>query len=476
MTYWQRRQKEQLKALEKSEKALMQRLTEYYRGEYAKLDKEIASFYSKYGAKKIIEYRMLLEDLSPQDRSLLIKNVEEFKEKYPNLKHIVPVRENIYKLNRLEAVSYTHLDVYKRQAEQFKYSNISIFSELLFSSFEIYKYIVFYAKHPVLAEKIVKEGGCDLAIEVAECSINDWINVRAKNLKDAFYCSNKTELKNVLLVAENKRFLPLKLMKDLKIPKTEENLIYVSNQKYNLNRLFNPELLEPFKVFEYCRKNNAYISDYLDYIGYAEKLNIDLSRKSKRFPKDLMVEHDRLYRLIKEKEKQERLAKIAEKTEKYQKEFLPKMNKRYCFSCRGLLIRPATEPSELISEGETQNICVGGEYYIKKMLTHDTQILLVRQTESPDKPYVTVEVSPTDDGIIQALSLIHIYGVLKVRTAPYIFIFSATMNLMYRNFLSGVTAVLHTLNFLTTETTTLLELSLIHILKRTEKHCLRLHA
>lgn len=288
------------------------------------------------------------------------------------------------------------------RAEQFKYSNISIFSELLFSSFEIYKYIVFYAKHPVLAEKIVKEGGCDLAIEVAECSINDWINVRAKNLKDAFYCSNKTELKNVLLVAENKRFLPLKLMKDLKIPKTEENLIYVSNQKYNLNRLFNPELLEPFKVFEYCRKNNAYISDYLDYIGYAEKLNIDLSRKSKRFPKDLMVEHDRLYRLIKEKEKQERLAKIAEKTEKYQKEFLPKMNKRYCFSCRGLLIRPATEPSELISEGETQNICVGGEYYIKKMLTHDTQILLVRQTESPDKPYVTVEVSPTDDGIIQA--------------------------------------------------------------------------
>lgn len=288
------------------------------------------------------------------------------------------------------------------RAEQFKYSTISLFSELYFSAFDIYKYIAFYTKHPVLAEKIVKEGGCILAIEIAECSNNDWINVRAKNLKDAFYCSNKTELKNVLLVAENKRFLPLKLMKDLKIPKTEENLIYASNQKYNLNRLFNPELLEPFKVFEYCRKNNAYISDYLDYIGYAEKLNIDLTRKSKRFPKDLMSEHDRLCSLIKEKEKQERLEKIADKTKKYQKEFLPKMNKRYCFSCRGLLIRPATEPSELISEGETQNICVGGEYYIKKMLTHDTQILFVRQAKAPDKPYVTVEVSPTDDGIIQA--------------------------------------------------------------------------
>lgn len=114
MTYWQRRQKEQLKALEKSEKALMQRLTAYYRDEYAKLDKEIASFYSKYGVKKIIEYRMLLEDLSPQDRSLLIKNVEEFKAKYPNLKHIVPVRENIYKLNRLEGLQ---LSIIMQQAE-----------------------------------------------------------------------------------------------------------------------------------------------------------------------------------------------------------------------------------------------------------------------------------------------------------------------------------------------------------------------
>lgn len=288
------------------------------------------------------------------------------------------------------------------RAEQFKYSKLSIFSELLFSAFEIYKYIVFYAKHPVLAEKLVKEGGCDLAIEVAKCSNNDWINVRAKNLKDAFYCSNKTELKNVLLLAEDKRFLPLKLMKDLKIPKTEENLIFCEKNKYTLNSLYNSELPEPFKALEYCRKNNAHLSDYIDYIGYAKKLNIDLSRKSKRFPKDLMAEHDRLYALIKEKEKQYRLAKTAEKTKKYQKEFLPKMNKRYCFSCRGLLIRPATEPSELVREGETQNICVGGDRYIKRMLSHDTQILFVRQTDAPDKPYVTVEVSPTDDGIIQA--------------------------------------------------------------------------
>lgn len=289
-----------------------------------------------------------------------------------------------------------------RRAEQFKYSKLSIFSELLFSSFKIYKYIVFYTKHPVLAEKLVKEGGCDLAVQVAKYSTSDWVNIRAKNLKDAFYCDNKTELKNVLLVGENKRLLPLKLMRDLKIPKTEENLIYASEQKHTLNRLYNSKLPEPHKVFEYCRKNNAYLSDYLDYVGYAKKLNIDLGRKSKRFPKDLMSEHDRLYGLIKEKEKQYRLAKTAEKTKKYQKEFLPKMNKRYCFSCRGLLIRPATEPSELIREGETQNICVGGDRYIKRMLSHDTQILFVRQTDAPDKPYVTVEVSPTDDGIIQA--------------------------------------------------------------------------
>lgn len=315
--------------------------------------------------------------------------------KFPNMPQGV-----CYQFNYEDIKSFGITEASK--AEQFKYSKLSIFHELLFSSLEIYKYIVFYAKHPVLAEKLVKEGGCDIAIEVAECSNNGWINVRAKNLKDAFYCSNKTELKNVLLVNENKRLFPLKLMKDLKIPKTEENVVFCDKNKYALNRLFNSKLPEPHKVLEYCRKNNAYLSDYLDYIDYAEQLNIDLTRKSKRFPKNLMSEHDRLCNLIKEKEKQERLEKIADKTKKYQKEFLPKMNKRYCFSCRGLLIRPAKEPSELISEGEAQNICVGGERYIRKMLSHDTQILFVRQTESPDKPYVTVEVSPTDDGIIQA--------------------------------------------------------------------------
>lgn len=288
------------------------------------------------------------------------------------------------------------------KAEKFKYSKLTMFYDLYFDELDIYKYIVFYTKHPTLAEKLVNEGGCDLAIEVAKCSNNDWIDVRAKNLKDAFYCSNKTELKNVLLVAENKRFIPLKLMKDLRIPKTEENSIFCKKNNHTLNRLYYSKISEPFKVLEYCKKNGEYISDYLDYIDYAEQLNIDLTRKSKRFPKNLMSEHDRLYGLIKEKEKQDRLAKTAEKTKKYQKEFLPKMNKRYCFSCRGLLIRPATEPGELIREGETQNICVGGDRYIKRMLSHDTQILFVRQTDAPDKPYVTVEVSPTDDGIIQA--------------------------------------------------------------------------
>ncbi len=104
MSYWKVRQQEQLKALEKDEKELMNRLLNYYQAEYAKLDKEIASFYKRYGEKNIIEYRNLLLELPQQEKKLLIEQVEKFAKQYPHLKHIVPVRENIYKLNRLEGL------------------------------------------------------------------------------------------------------------------------------------------------------------------------------------------------------------------------------------------------------------------------------------------------------------------------------------------------------------------------------------
>ena len=113
--YWQKRQKELYSAMEKDEAKLKERLSKYYDSEYRRLDKEIAAYYTKYGTDNVIEYRNLMERLSDSDRRLLFERMDDFAAKYPQYAHLLPVRESIYKLNRLEGLQYsirlTQLDI-----------------------------------------------------------------------------------------------------------------------------------------------------------------------------------------------------------------------------------------------------------------------------------------------------------------------------------------------------------------------------
>lgn len=109
MNYWQNRYENLKKNMEKDEDKLKKKLSFFYDKERVSLEKEIASFYQRYGENNIIEYRNLLQSLSMEEKDMLIKRADEFIEKYPKYKNILPVRENIYKLNRLEGLEYSIL-------------------------------------------------------------------------------------------------------------------------------------------------------------------------------------------------------------------------------------------------------------------------------------------------------------------------------------------------------------------------------
>lgn len=104
MNYWERRQQELNNALEKDEAKLKKRLSSFYDTEYRKLEKEIAAYYSIYGENKVIEYRNLMQNLSDEDKEQLIKRMQDFVQLYPEYADLLPVRESIYKLNRLEGL------------------------------------------------------------------------------------------------------------------------------------------------------------------------------------------------------------------------------------------------------------------------------------------------------------------------------------------------------------------------------------
>ena len=107
MNYWQRRQQQLNQQLEKDEARLKKRLSSFYDTEFRKLDRQIAAYYKQYGTDHVIEYRQLLESLPPEDKRLLIEQMDAFAEKYPQYAHLMPVRETVYKLDRLEGLQYS---------------------------------------------------------------------------------------------------------------------------------------------------------------------------------------------------------------------------------------------------------------------------------------------------------------------------------------------------------------------------------
>jgi SPP1 gp7 family putative phage head morphogenesis protein len=103
-TYWVNRTQQLLDQQEKRDVKTTKRLAKEYGSVATSIDKEVASYYARYGKDNVIEYRKMVDSLSKSERDLLYKNYEEFARKYPDRMDLMPVRESIYKLNRLEGL------------------------------------------------------------------------------------------------------------------------------------------------------------------------------------------------------------------------------------------------------------------------------------------------------------------------------------------------------------------------------------
>lgn len=95
--------------MERDEERLNAKLSKRYDAEAAKLKHEIAAYYARFGKDNVVEYRILLERLSDDDRTLLMERMDDFARKHPQYAHLLPVRETIYRLNELEGLEYSIL-------------------------------------------------------------------------------------------------------------------------------------------------------------------------------------------------------------------------------------------------------------------------------------------------------------------------------------------------------------------------------
>lgn len=112
--YWNDRNTQLFDAQDTRNEKFYQNLQKEYERTAERIDKEVATYYQKYGRENIIEYRDLLETLSTSEMNLLFRDFEEFMQRYPEYQRLIPVSMSIYQLNRLEGMQ---LSIQKHMVE-----------------------------------------------------------------------------------------------------------------------------------------------------------------------------------------------------------------------------------------------------------------------------------------------------------------------------------------------------------------------
>lgn len=175
-------------------------------------------------------------------------------------------------------------------------------------------------------------------------------------------------------------------------------LQYMTIQKF-INRVekYSGCKMEITRGYAY-EKTSYIITTYLDYLNMRHTLHNDLDNSVFLYPRRINEAHALMVREADDK-KQENYIKEKETQYSAIKENFGELMKKYYWENGELFIRPAMSAEEIIMEGRIQHHCVGGDAYLKKHNNKETIILLLRYRETPDTPYVTIEIQ--ENNIIQ---------------------------------------------------------------------------
>ena len=136
------------------------------------------------------------------------------------------------------------------------------------------------------------------------------------------------------------------------------------------------------KFAEYAKNKRDFdIQMYIDYLGFLEKLKMDLKNKKYLFPKNLKEKHDEYSRQILIKNN----AKINRAINRRYKQL-----KQNTYSNKKYIVMPAESFISLEDESTQQNHCVRN--YAEKYAKGKCDIYFMREASTPNKSLVTIEV------------------------------------------------------------------------------------
>ncbi len=184
----------------------------------------------------------------------------------------------------------------------------------------------------------------------------------------------------------------------MEIQKYYKNKIALRDNELNpIKELFKNDLE---KFFLYITQQDINAHSYLDYLTACNYLNLDMTLPKNRYPHDFKRWHD--IRI------DEYHTAKALKDEEERKEFDTHFNQiakkyislEYDKKCSYIAVI-AQKPSDLVYEGEKLNHCVGRMNYDQKFIREESLIFFIREKESPNTPFVTLEYSLSKKKVLQ---------------------------------------------------------------------------
>ena len=251
----------------------------------------------------------------------------------------------------------------------------------------------YLVKHrmPLLAEK-----ADDLGINF-ECATPTFSNVMGVSAQymDMYRSMDVSPAEHRIIKAYGKWVSPedLQSFRALSVPDDNTNDVIGILRNMSFKRFVN-YFAKQKKVAK--RKIGYLLTQYRDYISMSTGLGVDLSHKSIRFPENCVEAHAQILPRFNEvKHEAEDITFQAAVAPLYAQLRVAQ------FEQGGFCIVLPRLRSELITEGQSLNHCVGADRYYKGHIDGTAMIFFVRRASAPGKPFFTMEVDMTSYRIKQ---------------------------------------------------------------------------
>lgn len=132
---------------------------------------------------------------------------------------------------------------------------------------------------------------------------------------------------------------------------------------------------------------------YRDYIRLRDETNMDLTRSTSIYPKDLQEAHRKAVNTANAAKNEERLKRLEDSYPDVKRRYR-KLKAKYGYKEGEYFIRPAKNIREILEEGQILHHCVAAtDTYISKHDRGESAILFLRRVMEPNEPFITVEIA-----------------------------------------------------------------------------------